>query len=126
LFFHLRNSKLTRQNQKSRYRFGWREDRGVFVTSLDSVTPLELERSVFDADETRILSTAFERAWAYVEFDPVLGLLEAWERQSELARCLMALLKLGENNPDTCSSRNCSLAKFSFGSKISADRHAKT
>lgn len=45
------------------------------MTSLDSVTPLELERSVFDADETQILSAAFEKAWAYVQFDPMLGVL---------------------------------------------------
>jgi hypothetical protein len=69
------------------------------VTFVDTVTPLELERSVFDFDETRILSAAFEKAWAYVQFDPALGALEAWERQSELARCLMALLKLGHDNP---------------------------
>ena len=69
------------------------------MTALDTVTALELERSVFDSDETRILSIAFEKAWAYVQFDPMLGVLEAWERQSELARCLMRLLKLGNDNP---------------------------
>ena len=69
------------------------------MTALDTVTSLELERSVFDSDETRILSAAFEKAWTYVQFDPMLGVLEAWERQSELARCLMALLKLGYDNP---------------------------
>ena len=66
---------------------------------LDAVTPLELERSVFDSDETQILGAAFDKAWAYVEFDPTLGVLEAWERQSELPRCLMALLKLGHSDP---------------------------
>ena len=69
------------------------------MTSLDAVTSLELERSVFNSDETRILSAAFEKAWTYVQFDPMLGVLEAWERQSELARCLMRLLKLGYDNP---------------------------
>jgi hypothetical protein len=69
------------------------------MTSLDAVTSLELERSVFDSDDARILSAAFEKAWTYVQFDPMLGVLEAWERQSELARCLMALLKLGNDNP---------------------------
>lgn len=69
------------------------------MTSLDAVTSLELERSVFDSDDTRILSAAFEKAWTYVQFDPMLDVLEAWERQSELARCLMALLKLGNDNP---------------------------
>jgi len=69
------------------------------VSELDTVTSLELERSVFDSDEARILSVAFKKAWTYVEFDPTLGLLEAWERQSELARCLMVLLKLGNDDP---------------------------
>jgi hypothetical protein len=72
---------------------------GAFMSALDTVTSLELERSVFDSDEARILSAAFEKAWAYVEFDPTLGVLEAWERQSELARCLMVLLKLGDDDP---------------------------
>lgn len=67
------------------------------MTFDEAVTPLELERSVFDADETKILSTAFEKAWAYVQFDPMLGILGMWERQSELARCLMALLKLRDD-----------------------------
>jgi hypothetical protein len=69
------------------------------MTFVDAVTPLELERSVFVSDETRILSAAFEKAWAYVQFDTMLGVLEMYERQSELARCLMALLKLGDNDP---------------------------
>jgi hypothetical protein len=72
------------------------QERG-FVTFDEAVTPLELERSVFDADETQILSTAFEKAWAYVQFDPMLGILGMWERQSELARCLVALLKLRDD-----------------------------
>ena len=63
------------------------------------MTSLELERSVFASDEARILSVAFEKAWTYVQFDPVLGVLEAWERQSELAQCLMVLLKLGDRVP---------------------------
>jgi hypothetical protein len=74
----------------------WREG-GVFVTALDTVTSLELERGVFDSDEARILSVAFEKAWTYVQFGSLLGVLEAWERQSELARCLMVLLKPGDN-----------------------------
>jgi hypothetical protein len=36
---------------------------GSFMTALDTVTSLELERSVFDSDEARILSIAFEKAW---------------------------------------------------------------
>lgn len=39
------------------------------MTFDEAVTPLELERNVFDADETKILSTAFEKAWAYVQCD---------------------------------------------------------
>lgn len=78
------------------YLFGQRKD---FRFKCFVATPLELERSVFDSEETRVLSAAFERAWAYVEFDPPLGALEEWKRQSELARCLMALLKLGDDDP---------------------------
>jgi len=74
------------------------------VTFVDTVTSLELERSVFDSEETRILSAAFEKAWAYVQFDPALGALEARERQSELARCLMTLLKLGQDDPLTLAN----------------------
>jgi hypothetical protein len=74
------------------------------VTFVDTVTPIELERSVFDSKETRILSAAFEKAWAYVQFDPALGALEASERQSELARCLMTLLKLGQDDPLTLAN----------------------
>jgi hypothetical protein len=65
----------------------------------EAVSSLELERSVFDSAETEILSAAFARAWAYVEFDPMFGMIDARERQSELARSLMAILKLGESNP---------------------------
>jgi hypothetical protein len=82
---------------------------GISVTFLDAVTPLELERSVFDSDETRILSTAFEKAWAYVQFDPTLGFLEVWERQSELASCLMALIKLGDSNPVSLANSGIAL-----------------
>jgi hypothetical protein len=69
------------------------------VTPLEVVSPLEVERSVFDSAETRILSTAFAKAWAYVEFDPTLEILDAAERRAELARCLMAILKFGETDP---------------------------
>jgi hypothetical protein len=87
------------------------QERGVFVTFDEAVTPLELERSVFDADETQILSTAFEKAWAYVQFDPMLGVLGMWERQSELARCLMALLKLGDDNPVSLANSGIALLR---------------
>jgi hypothetical protein len=100
------------------------EERGGFsVTFLDAVTPLELERSVFDSDETQILSAAFEKAWAYVQFDPKLGFLEAWERQSELARCLMTLLKLGDNNPVSLANSGIALLHKSRRS-ASRDRAA--
>jgi hypothetical protein len=69
------------------------------VAVADAVSSLELERSVFDSTETEILSTAFAKAWAYVEFDPTFGKIDERERQSELARSLMAILKLGESNP---------------------------
>jgi hypothetical protein len=65
----------------------------------DAVSVVELERSIFDSNETEILSVAFAKAWAYVEFDPMLGMLEGQELQSELARCLMTMLKLGDSNP---------------------------
>jgi hypothetical protein len=67
--------------------------------AADAVSVVELERSIFDSSETEILSAAFVKAWVYVEFDPTLGMLEGRERQSELARCLMAVLKLGDSNP---------------------------
>jgi hypothetical protein len=74
------------------------------MTTLESAIPLDLNRSFFDSVETDILSIAFEKAWAFVEFDPMLGVLEASERQSQLARCLMALLKLGETDPTSLAN----------------------
>jgi hypothetical protein len=56
------------------------------VAAAEAVSSLELERSVFDSSEIEILSAAFAKAWAYVEFDHSLGMLDAGERQSELAR----------------------------------------
>jgi hypothetical protein len=81
------------------------------VAFVDAVTPLELERSVFDSDETQILSAAFEKAWAYVQFDPMLGFLEARQRQSELARCLMTLIKLGDSNPVSLANSGIALLR---------------
>jgi hypothetical protein len=77
----------------------------------EAVSSLELERSVFDSSETEILSAAFARAWAYVEFDPTLGMLQAVERQSELARCLMAILKLGDCNPTSIANSAIALMR---------------
>lgn len=79
--------------------------------AAEAVSSLELERSVFDSSETEILSAAFARAWAYVEFDPTLGMLDACERQSELARCLMTILKLGDNNPTSIANSAIALMR---------------
>jgi len=74
------------------------------MTSLETVIPVDVERGVFDSAKIDLLNTAFEKAWIYVEFDPLLGVPEAWERQAELAHCLMALLKLGETNPTSLAN----------------------
>ncbi|HEV2624109.1 MAG TPA: hypothetical protein VGV62_03155 [Xanthobacteraceae bacterium] len=74
---------------------------------------LELERSVFDSAETEILSKAFAKAWTFVEFDPTLCMLEAFERQAELARCLMAVLKLGDSNPTSIANSAIALLRKS-------------
>jgi hypothetical protein len=79
----------------------------------EAVSSLELERSIFDSTETEILSRAFAKAWTYVEFDPTLGTLEVWERQAELARCLMAILKLGDSNPTSIANSAIALLKKS-------------
>ena len=77
------------------------------------MTSLELERDVFDSAETRILSTAFTKAWAYVQFDPALGDLDAPERQSELARALMAILKFGDTDPTSLANSSIALLRMS-------------
>jgi hypothetical protein len=94
--------------------------REAVVTSVEPVTPLEVERSVFDSAETRILSAAFEKAWAYVEFDPMLGILDLAERQAELARALMAILKIGETNPTSLA--NSGIALLHRAGKTTPDR----
>lgn len=81
------------------------------AATAEAVSSLELERSVFDSSETEILSTAFAKAWAYVEFDPTLGMLDACELQSELARCLMAILKLGDSNPTSIANSAIALMR---------------
>ena len=40
---------------------------------------IKLEQSIFNSDETEILATAFEKAWAFAEFDPKLEALEEVE-----------------------------------------------
>ncbi len=77
------------------------------------VTSLELERDVFDSAETRILSTAFAKAWTYVETDPALRGLDALERQSELARALMTILKFGETNPTSLANSGIAVLRMS-------------
>ena len=81
------------------------------AVAAEAVSSLELERSVFDSCETEILSTAFAKAWAYVEFDSTLGMLDPNERQSELARCLMAILKLGNCNPTSIANSAIALMR---------------
>jgi hypothetical protein len=81
------------------------------IAIAEAVSSLELERSVFDSSETEILSAAFTKAWAYVEFDPTLAVLDACERQSELARCLMAILKLGDSNPTSIANSAIALMR---------------
>ena len=81
------------------------------IASAEAVSSLELERSIFDSSETEILSDAFLKAWAYVEFDPTLGMLQACERQSELARCLMAILKLGDRNSTSIANSAIALMR---------------
>ena len=81
------------------------------IVAAEAVSSLELERSVFDSSETEILSAAFIKAWAYVEFDPTLAVLEAGERQSELARCVMAILKLGDCDPTSIANSAIALMR---------------
>jgi hypothetical protein len=81
------------------------------IVAAEAVSSLELERSVFDSSEIEILSAAFTKAWAYVEFDPTLAVLEAGERQSELARCLMTILKLGDCNPTSIANSAIALMR---------------
>jgi hypothetical protein len=90
------------------------------VMPFEVVSPLEVERSVFDSAAAQTLSAAFEKAWAYVEFDPVLGILDASERQSELARCLMAILKFGESDPTSLANSGISLLRRSQRSRVRA------
>jgi hypothetical protein len=74
------------------------------MTALKSTIPLDLNHGYFDSVEIGILSIAFEKAWAFVEFDAMLGQVELPKRQSELARCLMRQLKLGETNPTSLAN----------------------
>jgi hypothetical protein len=84
---------------------------------------LDLNDDYFDSVETDILSIAFEKAWAFVEFDPMLGAFEAANRRAELARCLMKLLKLGETNPMSLANKAIRLLR-SGRRRASGDRKA--
>ncbi len=86
------------------------------------VTSLELGRDVFDSAETRILSAAFAKAWTYVQFDPALGALDASERQSELARALMTILKFGDTNPTSLANSGIALLRMSQRSRVQPGR----
>ena len=86
------------------------------------VTSLESERDVFDSAETQILSAAFAKAWTYVQFDPALGVLDASERQAELARALMAILKIGETNPTSLANSSIALVRMSQRSRVQPRR----
>jgi len=74
------------------------------MTSYETVKTLDLDRSVFDSNDIRTLSAAFERARTFIESDPDLEVLEISKRQSELARCLTTLEKLGEINPTSLAN----------------------
>lgn len=81
---------------------------------MDSiVSSVELERHVFDSAEARVLSTAFAKAWTYVETDPALAGLDASERQSELARALMTILKFGETDPTSLANSSIAVLRMS-------------
>ncbi len=88
---------------------------------MDSiVSSVELERHVFDSAEARVLSTAFAKAWTYVETDPALAGLDASEWQSELARAMMTILKFGET--DSTSLANSSIAVLRMNRKTTQPR----
>jgi len=89
---------------------------------MTTTTPLDLGQDFFDSAETEILSMAFEKAWAFVEFDPLLGVLEASEKQSQLARCLMALLKLGETDPIALANSGIKMLRTNRQSKVRKQR----
>ena len=87
------------------------------------MTSLELERDVFDSADTRILSAAYTKAWTYVQFDPALAALDQSERQSELARALMTILKFGETDPTSLANSGIALLRMSFGSREERKRN---
>ncbi|MFZ2078302.1 MAG: hypothetical protein WAV38_16935 [Xanthobacteraceae bacterium] len=88
------------------------------MTSLEAVTPIDFGRSVYDSNDTRILNAAFERAWVFVESDPALEAFEAPERRSELARCLMALIKLGETDPTSLANAGIAMLRSKLRGRL--------
>jgi hypothetical protein len=91
-------------------------------TVMTTTTPLSLGRDFFDSAETEVLSTAFLKAWAFVEFDPMLGVLDASERQSRLARCMMALLKIGESDPTSLANSAIKTLRRNRQSEVRSQR----
>jgi hypothetical protein len=86
--------------------------------TFKSTMPLDSGGNFFDSMETDILSTAFEKAWAFVELDPMLGVLGASERQSQLARCpLRGSVRPGPRARDALIPR----AKLRLSNDLRAD-----
>ena len=80
---------------------------GPVMTTLESAIPLDLDRGFFDSVETDILSIAFEKAWTFVEFDPMLGVLEVANRRAELARLPNGATEAWRNQSDVaCEFRD--------------------
>jgi hypothetical protein len=92
------------------------------MTSYQTTTPFNLGQYFFDSAETEVLSTAFVKAWAFVEFDPMLGVLDASERQSKLARCLMAILKQGETDPTSLGNSAIKMLRRNRQSEVRKQR----
>jgi hypothetical protein len=92
---------------------------------MTTTTPLNLGQGVFDSAETETLSAAFVKAWAFVEFDPMLALCDASERQAQLARCLMALLKQGETDPTPLANSAIKMLRRNRQSEV-RKRRART
>jgi len=96
------------------------------MASFKTAAPLDSGGNFFDSAETEILSMAFEKAWAFVEFDPMLEVLEASERKSQLARCLMALLKLGESDPTSLANSAIKMLRRNRQSGVSSQNRRST
>jgi hypothetical protein len=95
---------------------------GCFMTSSKTTMPFNLGQYFFDSAETEILSAAFAKSWAFVEFDQMLAVLDASERQSQLARCLMALLKQGETDPTRLANSAIKMLRRNRHSEVRRQR----